>query len=102
MARIGRHFVAMCWVVVALFIADLAYGYISEYFASGSTKIVVDVAAIVVLFWLGSVYNGYRISCMSKASRSQKCILRSPKGFMNTPDEKMVKDSNMKSNSMHG
>ena len=37
MGRIGRHFVAMCWVVVALFIAELAYGYISDYPASGST-----------------------------------------------------------------
>ena len=67
MGRIGRHLVAMCWVVVALFIAELAYGYISDYPASGARKIVVDVVAILVLFWLGSVFNGFRIR------RTRKC-----------------------------
>ncbi len=66
MGRIGRHLVAMCWVIVALFIAELAYGYISDYPASGSTKILIDVVAILVVFWLGSVFNGYRISHSAK------------------------------------
>jgi hypothetical protein len=70
MGRIGRHLVAMCWVVVALFIGELAYGYVSEYPASGASKIVVDVVAIVVLFWLGSVFNGYRITQRARQAGS--------------------------------
>ena len=61
MGRIGRHLVAMCWVITALFIAELAYGYISDHPATGSTTIVVDIVAIFILFWLGSVFNGFRI-----------------------------------------
>ena len=59
MGHIGRHVVAMCWVIVALFIAELAYGYISDYPATGASKIVVDVVAIVVLFWLR-----FRFQCL--------------------------------------
>ena len=69
MGRIGRHLVAMCWVIVALFIAELAYGYISEYPASGASKIVVDVVAIFMLFWLGSVFNGYRMRQSTRTGR---------------------------------
>ena len=68
MGRIGRHLVAMCWVVVALFIAELAYGSIADQPASGVSKIVVDVVAILVLFWLGSVFNGYTIRQRARRS----------------------------------
>ena len=71
MGSIGRHLVAMGCVIVALFIAELAYGYISDYPATGASKIVVDVVAILVLFWLGSVFNGYRI-------RQHKTVLGEP------------------------
>ena len=67
MGRIGRHLVAMCWVAVALFMAHLTYGYISDMPATGSRKIVVDVVAIFMLFWLGSIFNGFRIR------RTRKC-----------------------------
>ncbi len=73
MGRIGRHLVAMCWVVVALFIAELTYGYISDQPATGSSKIVVDVVAIFMLFWLGSVFNGYRIR---RTARQRDCLSR--------------------------
>ena len=66
MGRIGRHLVAICWVVGTLFIAELGYGYMSDYPASGTSKIVVDVVAIFMLFWLGSVFNGFRIRQSAK------------------------------------
>ncbi len=73
MGRNGRLLVCMGYVIVALLIAELAYGYMSEHPASGSTKIVVDVVAIMVLCWVGSVFNGYRIR---QSTRQAGCLSR--------------------------
>ena len=41
------------------------------------------------------------LDCLSRAT-VQKLCFKVTEGFMNTPDEKMIKDSCLQSNSLHG